>query len=85
MKNIQPLEVTPILGSAPFSPTSLKTKLSGKGSSSTARPSGPVTKTPSGSDGSSGGGGGGVGLWRQPERPLAETMRKAIASCMNLD
>jgi hypothetical protein len=82
---MQPLAVMPMLGSAPSSPTSLKTKLSDKGGSSTARPSGPVTKTPFGSDGSSGGGGGGVGLWRQPERPLAETMRKAIASCMNLD
>nr|AIE99466.1 hypothetical protein [uncultured marine group II/III euryarchaeote KM3_110_C01] len=85
MKNMQPLEVTPMLGSAPSSPTSLKTKLSGKGGSSTARPSGPVTKTPSGREGSSGGGGGGVASWRHPARALAETMRKTIASCMKRD
>ena len=45
MKKIQPLEVTPMLGSAPSSPTSLKLKLSGRGWTSTGRPSGPVTKT----------------------------------------
>jgi hypothetical protein len=44
MKNMQPLDVTPMLGSAPSSPTSLKVKLRGKSSSSTLKPSGPVTK-----------------------------------------
>ncbi|RZD31730.1 MAG: hypothetical protein CXT74_04775 [Methanobacteriota archaeon] len=85
MKKMQPLEVMPMLGSAPFSPTSLNTKLRGRGGASMPRPSGPVTKIPSGREGSSGGGGGSVGSWRQPERPLADMMRKANASCMNLD
>ena len=53
MKNIQPLEVTPMLGSAPSSPTSLKTKSIANGSPSIANPSGPVTKVPTGIVGSS--------------------------------
>ena len=53
MKNIHPLEVTPILGSAPSSPTSLKTKSISNGSTSIAVPFGPVTKVPTGRDGSS--------------------------------
>ena len=60
MKNIQPLEVTPMLGSAPCSPTSLKTKSMRSGSSETFRPSGPVTNIPSGREGSSGGEGGDI-------------------------
>jgi hypothetical protein len=53
MKNIHPLEVRPMLGSAPGSPTSLKTKFIGSGSAETFRPSGPVTNVPSGIEGSS--------------------------------
>ena len=46
MKNMQPLDVTPILGSAPSSPTSLNVKLSGSIGISTGSPSGPVTNLP---------------------------------------
>ena len=46
MKNIQPLDVMPMLGSGPSSPTSLKTKLIGMGGTSIAIPSGPVTNIP---------------------------------------
>ena len=53
MKNTQPLDVTPILGSGASSPTLLKVKFNGSGSTSTGRPSGPVTKIPSGPEDSS--------------------------------
>jgi hypothetical protein len=68
MKKIQPLEVTPMLGSAPSSPTLLNTKLRFSGwyrSSERLSPSGPVMKTPSGRVGS-GGGGGGASFVKQP-------------------
>ena len=85
MKNIHPLEVTPILGSAPSSPTSLKTKFMGRGSPSISRPSGPVTNVPSGREGSSGGGNFTLSSSRQPERLLAQRMRQiAIARTSNL-
>ena len=48
MKKIHPLDVTPILGSAPCSPTLLKTKSIANGSTFTAVPFAPVTKIPSG-------------------------------------
>jgi hypothetical protein len=54
IKNIHPLEVMPILGSGPSSPTLLKMKLRGKGSTSTAIPFDPVTNIPFGSEISSG-------------------------------
>ena len=44
MKNMQPLEVMPMLGSLPVSPTSLNTKSISRGISSTAIPMPSVTK-----------------------------------------
>jgi hypothetical protein len=85
MKNIHPLEVTPMLGSAPGSPTSLKTKFIGSGSAETFRPSGPVTNVPSGIEGSSGGSSFTLSSSRQPEKLLAQRMRLiAIARTSNL-
>ena len=85
---MQPLEVMPMLGSAPSSPTSLNTKLRGRGwwrSNERFRPLGPVKKTPSGREGPSGGGGG-CSSWRQPEN-AAESIRaptrKAFACMMH--
>jgi hypothetical protein len=72
MKNTQPLDVTPILGSGAFSPTSLKVKFKGSGSTSTGRPSAPVTKIPSGREGSSGGAGG-VSFPKQPDSENDDT------------
>ena len=74
MKKMHPLEVTPILGSGPSSPTSLKLNSRGNNGTSTGRPSGPVTKNRGGSVGTSTG--GGVSSWpKQPERE-ADSIRK---------
>ena len=67
MKNIQPLDVIPILGSLPVSPTSLNVKLISSGGTSTGIPFESVTKTPSGAGGSSGACSGGSSFPKQPD------------------
>ncbi len=67
MKNIQPLEVIPILGSAPCSPTLEKVKFSGNGGRSIFWPSGPVTQNLTSPSGSGSGSGTGSLPKMQPE------------------